>query len=323
MSEDDREETNSTGRKPFTTDAADALTALMAKRSVRTLSYRQFVRHRNGDYVDDEEVLCVCKGTDDGRELVQCDACRVWYHLQCIGITEVEELGREEDPWFCRRCVARSRSPSRERDVPTSEPTFAPTDEHSTARRSPDAFFQPMVQASPVWTRVPRTPTRHTHTQSETIPSSWVIPSRYNPITPQRGRTQGTRLTYPPHYEESPFDPTSTPSRGIRFTAPFTTPKTTLWSAKAGSRTPSRGVGRGQTRSLGNFSSFAVTLGEHSSGPAVLSPPARVVGLDDSPVRRNQSFDGAAKRKEGRSLSHTRHAIAPSLLDESPVIRMR
>ena len=30
----------------------------------------------------------MCHGTDDGRELVQCDACSTWYHLECIGIED-------------------------------------------------------------------------------------------------------------------------------------------------------------------------------------------------------------------------------------------
>ncbi|KAH9970593.1 hypothetical protein BGW80DRAFT_1253888 [Lactifluus volemus] len=32
-----------------------------------------------------EEILCICSGKDDGRELVQCDDCRTWNHLECLG----------------------------------------------------------------------------------------------------------------------------------------------------------------------------------------------------------------------------------------------
>ncbi len=102
-------------RVAFPSDPADARAALLSKRSVRALSYRQQKRaaRGGGDDDSDNEIVCVCRGKDDGRELVQCDACQTWYHLQCIGIRTVAELGREEDPWFCRRCV---RSPSPTRD---------------------------------------------------------------------------------------------------------------------------------------------------------------------------------------------------------------
>ncbi|KAF8971605.1 hypothetical protein BDZ97DRAFT_1753382, partial [Flammula alnicola] len=117
-------------RSAFPSDPADARAALLSKKSVRALSYRQQKRQRELDDEEDDEVVCICNGKDDGRELVQCDACQTWYHLQCIGIKNIAELGKEEDPWFCRRCVARSPSPSTEPDnLVTSEPIFVPTDD--------------------------------------------------------------------------------------------------------------------------------------------------------------------------------------------------
>ena len=28
-----------------------------------------------------------------------------WYHLECLGIKDIADLGREEDPWYCHNCV--------------------------------------------------------------------------------------------------------------------------------------------------------------------------------------------------------------------------
>lgn len=33
-------------------------------------------------------VYCVCKGPDDGRMMIACDACNDWFHVGCIGMTK-------------------------------------------------------------------------------------------------------------------------------------------------------------------------------------------------------------------------------------------
>ncbi|GLB36633.1 putative PHD-finger [Lyophyllum shimeji] len=284
----------------FPTDPADARAALMSKKSVRTLSYRQQKRKRQQvEDESDDEVLCICNGRDDGRELVQCDGCETWYHLQCIGIKDIAQLGKEEDPWFCRECEPR-RSPSSEVDLPT-EPTFVPTDDRPRASPSGDApFFQPSSpQDSPMtWqpSRMPRTPTRNRGADYESAfssASSWVESSRPRPSTPQHP-AQGVRIytdstpgpfeNYTQPYDESPFDPTSTPSRGIRFGAPFATPKNNVWSSRATGlfQTPSK---RGWWRGTKGATYHGFTTGIAFNGPCF---PSFARGISDHAIRRNR-----------------------------------
>ncbi|KAK2462116.1 hypothetical protein APHAL10511_006579 [Amanita phalloides] len=302
-------------RKMLPYDPADARTALLAKRSVRSLSYRL---QRRGHAVnnDEEDVICICDGANDGRQLVQCDGCDTWYHLQCIGIRNIDELGREEDPWFCHSCTRD--------ELLSSEPTFVPTDEAPRAHRIQDApFFQPFSpHDSPSWSfqRVPRTPTRRS---SDLEPpglssgSSWVNSSRHGPSTPQHpheARVYGyDTATYDHPFEESPFDPASTPSRGIKFGAPFMTPRNTVWSTRPPglSQTPSKPGGRDLTSSRGGPGSGSD--GHQRSGPG-FSPFGRFPSFDESPVRRRQ--ESQLPRYPESPLALRSH---PPMLEESPI----
>lgn len=236
------------------TDPSDARSALFAKRSVRALSYRKERREREDK--EELEELCICRGTDDGRKLVQCDGCRTWYHLECIGIRSVAELGPEEAPWFCRPCceLAEEVEERMAVDEPMSEPTFVPTDEAPRERSSDATLYHPSaLHDSPSWTRIPhpKTPTRappqNLH-QTQSWPDFF---KSFAPTTPKghgqpvRAHAQNTTPNAFEGYrvvEESPFDPTSTPSRGIRFAGPFSTPKVNVFSGRPGPlfNTPSR-----------------------------------------------------------------------------------
>lgn len=239
-------------------DPADAKTALLSKKSIRAVQLR-LLRRRNTDRTaegGDSETLCLCQGRDDGRPLVQCDACQTWYHLQCIGIQSTSELGREEDPWFCANCAEVKTPPPV--NIPLSEPTFVPTDdgEHSVGGHSnaglegyDPLFLNAGLNLSPAtpWTRSvrpPTTPPRTQHAPSTSSGSSWEeqpsSSSRGDPRTPQfhtasgfgdmvrvYGMTPGRSLepSSSTVIDGSQFDPTSTPSRGIKFGLPFMTPK--------------------------------------------------------------------------------------------------
>jgi len=63
--------------------------------------------------IEDEDDICICNTRGHGRLLVQCDSCQRWYHLQCIGIRTIAELGRAEDAWFCRSCMTNAFGPPR------------------------------------------------------------------------------------------------------------------------------------------------------------------------------------------------------------------
>ncbi|KAL8283724.1 hypothetical protein RQP46_005519 [Phenoliferia psychrophenolica] len=47
------------------------------------------------------ELGCFCGCPDEEDTMVQCDDCRVWYHLACLRITSAKQLPKR---WFCTRC---------------------------------------------------------------------------------------------------------------------------------------------------------------------------------------------------------------------------
>ncbi|KAF8640673.1 hypothetical protein AX17_000330 [Amanita inopinata Kibby_2008] len=328
------------GKGVYHADPADARIALLAK-SARTLSDRQQRRRREAlDHED--EVACICGGADNGRELVQCDSCETWYHLRCIGIKSVAELGKEEDPWFCHACEAKSRAPSSEaEDVLSSEPTFVPTDDEPPQRhQTHDApFFQlssPHNSPSTSFLRVPKTPTPRGDSESEpglSSGSSWINSSRHGPSTPQYP-LHGVRVysrdapgladTYCYPVDESPFDPASTPSRGIKFGAPFLTPKNQMWSARPPGllQTPSRPSGHDSANRSG-LTLLTSTLDEnkHKSGTFGCSPFVRLPTSDGSPIRRRSGEEPKMRRTLDSPLLS--RSYTQSQLEESPIMRYR
>jgi hypothetical protein len=227
-------------------DPADARAALLSKQSVRALAARRRLRMQSSADGDEEDILCICRGRDDGRELVQCDDCRTWYHLECLGIRDIAELGREEDPWYCHNCVTLMN------DLPVSEPTFAPVEEENSPRRRRDPLFFEALQESPTtgsdW-RIPlhgpspTTPKTNRARGTAEVSSRSSFGSRNGPHTPRNSSasTERVRVYTTPSADErifhhdddddaiSPFDPTSTPSRGMHVGASvgsvFATPK--------------------------------------------------------------------------------------------------
>ncbi|WFD36936.1 hypothetical protein MCUN1_003828 [Malassezia cuniculi] len=45
---------------------------------------------------------CRCGFRDEHMDLVQCDGCRMWLHLSCVGVCNVQQLGDGE--WLCDDC---------------------------------------------------------------------------------------------------------------------------------------------------------------------------------------------------------------------------
>ncbi|KAF8876493.1 hypothetical protein BD779DRAFT_1560368 [Infundibulicybe gibba] len=315
-------------------DPADARAALLSKKSVRALSYRQRRRQREADEDSDEEVVCICNGRDDGRELVQCDACEQWYHLQCIGISNITDLGKEEDPWFCRDCTRGSRSPLSDPDARSSEPVFVPTEEHTPTTRLYEApFFQPSVfHDSPGTWSAPRSGrggnTEHDGNFSSGS-SSWVYSSRPGPSTPRdthpsvRVHAVNTPRSLGIHGrmdDESPFDPASTPSRGVGAQTSFTTPKNSPWLLRTNLlfQTPSRSSGR--DRPFGGPNSLSLLLDE-SGGRE--SPLGRRSRYNDSPLGRRLG-DGFRTRRIPDSPLLSRSTLAPpDFLEDSPIMRSK
>ncbi|KAH8101591.1 hypothetical protein BXZ70DRAFT_104272 [Cristinia sonorae] len=276
-------------------DPADARAALLSKRSVRALAFRRRRREADSEIqIGEDEEVCVCKGRDDGRELVQCDDCHTWYHLECIGIRSIQELGREEDPWYCEDCLGAEILAYE----PASEPTFVPTDK-PLSRNHRDPLMSSSSSALspfPSWSMdapIPRTPVHVRDVRSTFSSSSWAgssSPSRGGPSTP------GSSHTIRAYRTPTIFDPSdetsyalSTPSRlpqhgdGL-----FSTPKmssASLWSNRSIGpfQTPSR-TRRG-SRSSGGALPFAF---DDSAGrtTSILAYP-----YDDTPIRRARPRD--------------------------------
>ncbi|KAK7688250.1 hypothetical protein QCA50_008620 [Cerrena zonata] len=284
-------------------DPADARVALLSKRSVRSLAFRKRLQRARENDDSDEEAVCACGGPDDGRELVQCDECRTWYHLQCIGIRDISELGKEEDPWYCPDCLGVA--------TPTNDPTFVPND---------PSFFQSSSKMSlnVPWGSIaaPNTPMNRGRGLPEAFStrSIWETTPQAGPSTP---RTQFTRLQQTPNtlglgvgVNESPFDPTSTPSRGMQFGGPFTTPKTTAWSSRNNLlRTPTQ-----SSKPLP--SSFNFTFGSTSNK----SPPRTVYTYEETPIQRSKPR--AEKMRSAQRFSSPPSSRAPMYplgLQDSPL----
>lgn len=277
-------------------DPADARAALLSKQSVRAVAARRRMRVQPIINSDGEEVLCICRGRDDGRELVQCDDCRTWYHLECLGINTAE-LGREEDPWFCHNCVALMNG------LTNSEPTFALVEEEkSPLRRRRDPLFYETLQESPAiadWRFPhpngpgPTTPkTNPSRTMAIDVYTRSSMGSRNGPQTPRNSSatTGRVRVYTTPGSDErifqddvSPFDPASTPSRGVRVGASvssvFATPKWQIRVPPTYASSPYRdGTDPGGDGGGGSGS---------SGGAQLSSSPFHVLPHEDTPVDRS------------------------------------
>ncbi|TFK76625.1 hypothetical protein BDN72DRAFT_953169 [Pluteus cervinus] len=293
----------------FLGDPADARTALLAAAGTRM----ELVEEPDAD-----AELCLCKGQDDGRELVQCNKCDTWYHLECVGIQDIAELGKEEDPWYCSGCIPRrSSSPDlMETSITSKEPILVPTAEDIRPKQVYDPpFFQPSLQDSPLtWysSRPPKTPTRANRADdagfSSASDSSWVNSSKYAPSTPSRGPSHHDPSIHhriDPSYEESPFDPTSTPSRAIKFGVPFITPKEGWWTG--------RGVSLFPHLTTPLDASRRSDAGHHLAR-----------GDTNSPTRRLRGVEQNHGNSPLPPVTSIRSSFAPpSGMEESPIIRSR
>ncbi|KAF7797819.1 hypothetical protein EIP86_009025 [Pleurotus ostreatoroseus] len=254
---------SSGNERAIPSDPADARAALLSKRSVRALAFRRR-----------KDTLCICQGEDGGGEQVQCDECHKWYHLECIGIRDISELGKEEDPWYCDQCLGVTRT------VPSS-PIFAPTDDRLPVNSRRDSIFFPLnVQESPPaleWNtalRFPRTPQGKDQTRTFSTRSSMGDSSQFGPETPSNtGHSVRVYNTPGPTpflaTLDEPYDPTSTPSRGMKFSGPFTTPRPPTWYRGPHAQTP---LTAGRKPSGGSFPFTSVSRGAFTN--------------DESPVRR-------------------------------------
>ena len=285
----------------FSAANTDAREVLLSKKHVRVVAER--LRKRRVAEEEEGVVMCICQGVDDGRPMVRCDECRTWYHLICMDIHDESELG---DEWYCWKCLPSAEDPA---PAPLTEPTFAPAMPESPPRAGvgDQPLYQSALQPSPMppspitqWTR-DSSPTRR-----ERLPHSLVgdpgDPVRGGPSTPYHSRSMNSGLYSPPKFydeygtdDHAPFDPTSTPSRGLKFPNPVPitprrphswTPAPPLsWITPSGyPRTPqfSAQGGSSSTRSL----TYSLSSLEDSVGPLTSPWPT-----DDSPTRKPHRGD--------------------------------
>jgi len=307
------------------------------------LSFRQQRRERARG-ADNDEVLCICRGKyDEDGDVVQCDMCGIWYHLHCIGIRSIADLGHEDDPWYCQGCYVVERSESSdegEEETRALEPTFVPTDlEPPRVSHSSDTpLYQPVaLQESPMPWNGPKTPPRGSGAARDFGSAfSSVASGSRGPFTPSTPHNSNRRRSSVQIFgqdtpggfdmDDAPFDPTSTPSRGIKFGAPFATPKN-MWPVRPNGlfETPSK-----RRDSSSRLFGAPGTLDESASGGGVLfsSPFGRMPTYDDSPIRRDTAPPGDTQRARrllespippsvggGRYLGHVM-----TMLEDSPMM---
>lgn len=58
-----------------------------------------------GGHTSAEEIRCICENprVDYGTFMIACDGCSTWFHGDCVGIKESDQV----EEWYCRRCRKR------------------------------------------------------------------------------------------------------------------------------------------------------------------------------------------------------------------------
>lgn len=42
---------------------------------------------------------------ESSQDMICCDWCEDWYHFDCVGIPTGDGAMKEDDPWYCKRCI--------------------------------------------------------------------------------------------------------------------------------------------------------------------------------------------------------------------------
>ncbi len=226
-------------------ESADARDVLLAQHNAfltkRTRAAEKVTARQNRNNSDDDDIKCVCNGGEDMGPMVCCDECSTWYHQHCMGIEHESDLGEH---WYCADCEARRTAPP--------QPVLVPNVELPPCR--PSSPQQPLYQ-TPLTPesrrnkrRQPRTPRRiedllqtpENRPSKRDLDLYYVYGSRRVEMargassTPQAsgsGQVLGRWITPGNAFEDtgrpvqrlgdSPFNPLSTPSRGLKFAVPL------------------------------------------------------------------------------------------------------
>ncbi|SJX62815.1 uncharacterized protein SRS1_13644 [Sporisorium reilianum f. sp. reilianum] len=171
---------------------------------------------------------CKCGIDDDSIIMVQCDGCKHWLHLPCVGITAVNDL---DDEWFCDDCcdAALTEHLSPASSMPASVSSYA----HLS---TPEALEAALAGQEPVFTLPSGTPIhRHGVAVSSSIalaPSPPLLSvgdrgGRGSTVKRQgQGRSRAERVGWRMNEPGSPLARKSTTSSsGVRAAVPETPSK--------------------------------------------------------------------------------------------------
>ncbi|KAK4544883.1 hypothetical protein LTR36_003787 [Oleoguttula mirabilis] len=90
---------------------------------VGILQQRQWAKELSMAYEESRsKVSCICRQPMAGK-MVECEACKEWYHCKCVGFVPREESGR--DKYICLACERSGKTSRRNGERPELESTHA------------------------------------------------------------------------------------------------------------------------------------------------------------------------------------------------------
>ena len=79
----------------------------LPQKKQKTISQDPRRRVKKPDQPMKEERWCYCGQPDDGRGMIDCDACGDWFHWECTDLKDMQFVPGAEVSWLCRNCARR------------------------------------------------------------------------------------------------------------------------------------------------------------------------------------------------------------------------
>jgi len=67
-----------------------------------------------GEEWAEDQLFCICEQPYDELCYLNCISCEGWFHPQCVGMSEAEELELDWELWRCPRCESADRPAKRQ-----------------------------------------------------------------------------------------------------------------------------------------------------------------------------------------------------------------
>ncbi|CDW97348.1 hypothetical protein [Sporisorium scitamineum] len=264
---------------------------------------------------------CKCGIDDDSIIMVQCDGCKHWLHLPCIGINTVNDL---DDEWFCDDCcdAALTEHLSPASSMPASVSSYA----HLS---TPEALEAVLAGQEPVFTLSSGTPIhRHGVAVSSSIalapsPPLLSVGDRGGRSTVKRqgqGRSRAERVGWRMNEPGSPLARKSTaassgvrpampetPSKLSEATADFTDASTTPSLLAGFSRAdwePTRASQRSERQTTPPRMVGMSTPSRHASGRKASHSGPLSLGLGDDEAVHPDVFSTPSRLASGGSWAY-------------------